>query len=61
MLFVLRFKRFKFEWWLGMMQKIKDSTIGSNFVLNFQAAGQQNQDGSSNTTPNGDSEMREDN
>ena len=44
-----------------MMQKIKDSTIGSNFVLNFQAAGQQNQDGSSNTTPNGDSEMREDN
>ena len=42
-----------------MMQKIKDSTIGSNFVLNFQAAGQNGD--SSNTTPNGDSDMREDN
>lgn len=43
-----------------MMQKIKDSTIGSNFVLNFQAAGQANND-SANTTPVGDSDMREDN
>ena len=45
-----------------MLNKIKDSTIGKNFVLNFSAQARPSNENSANTTPvGGDSEMREDN